>query len=112
MANVKQKCDFCKKPAIYDAKTILGPWAFVCQEHFNKYCEHIPGLYKMLEPVVEERRTCILCGQEKSISEYYQYTDSRGVVRFRRECKTCNLEQRKRLRFKKDKKEKNNGKKD
>lgn len=32
-----QKCDFCKKPAKFDAKTSLGPWAFLCQEHFTQY---------------------------------------------------------------------------
>ena len=37
-------CDFCKQegrdpvePAEYDAKTILGPHAYMCQEHFEKY---------------------------------------------------------------------------
>lgn len=31
------KCDFCDKPAHYDGKTIMGPWAHMCEEHFAKY---------------------------------------------------------------------------
>lgn len=27
-------CDFCDKPAGYDAKTVFGPWAFLCSKHF------------------------------------------------------------------------------
>lgn len=26
-------CDFCLAPAIYDAKTAAGPWAYLCDEH-------------------------------------------------------------------------------
>lgn len=43
------KCDFCGKPAVYDAKTIHGPWAYVCQTHFNIYGCHTPGLYTKLQ---------------------------------------------------------------
>lgn len=43
------KCDFCGQPAAYDAKTILGPWAYVCQQHFNMYCHHTEGLYTKLQ---------------------------------------------------------------
>ena len=35
-----QQCDFCKTPAKYDGKTTMGPWAFMCQEHWN---QHGPG---------------------------------------------------------------------
>jgi hypothetical protein len=33
-------CDICKsggqvRPAQYDGKTKLGPWAFMCEFHFN-----------------------------------------------------------------------------
>lgn len=31
------KCDFCDDDAAYDARTIHGPWAFVCQHHFDLY---------------------------------------------------------------------------
>lgn len=34
-------CDFCKREhkqkAVYDGKTSLGVWAFMCEEHFNRY---------------------------------------------------------------------------
>lgn len=30
-------CDFCKDgtPAQYDAKTVIGPWAYMCSPHFD-----------------------------------------------------------------------------
>ena len=28
------KCDVCGSKAVYDAKTIHGPWAFLCEPHF------------------------------------------------------------------------------
>lgn len=31
------KCDFCDKPALYDGRTIMGPWAHMCEEHFKMY---------------------------------------------------------------------------
>jgi hypothetical protein len=35
-------CDFCRmdgieKPAKYDGKTEAGPWAYMCQEHFEAH---------------------------------------------------------------------------
>ena len=35
-------CDFCKRwerdrQAQYDGKTTLGPWGYMCQEHFDEY---------------------------------------------------------------------------
>ncbi len=37
-------CDICKQngrtePALYDAKTWMGPWANMCQEHFDRLGE-------------------------------------------------------------------------
>ncbi len=30
------KCDFrCGEDAAYDAKTVHGPWAYLCEEHFQ-----------------------------------------------------------------------------
>jgi len=37
----KPKCDFCDNEAVYDAKTHKGPWAFLCEQHFQ---EHAIGL--------------------------------------------------------------------
>lgn len=41
-------CDFCKLlnkevPAEYDAKTIQGPWANMCQKHWDRYSFHKLG---------------------------------------------------------------------
>ncbi len=35
-------CDFCKgkglkKPALYDGKTVYGPWANMCNRHFEAH---------------------------------------------------------------------------
>ncbi len=34
--NAIPKCDVCGKPAMYDAKTIHGPWAYLCQNCFKE----------------------------------------------------------------------------
>lgn len=28
-------CDYCDKPAVYDTKTVLGHWAYCCEEHYE-----------------------------------------------------------------------------
>lgn len=28
-------CDFCEETASYDGKTCFGPWAYMCEEHFQ-----------------------------------------------------------------------------
>jgi hypothetical protein len=35
---MKPICDFCGKPAEYDSKTDIGPWAYVCIECFRTRC--------------------------------------------------------------------------
>jgi len=30
-------CDFCALDAKYDSQTHLGPWAYLCQEHWHAY---------------------------------------------------------------------------
>jgi hypothetical protein len=32
-----QHCDFCKAEAQYDGKTKMGPWAYMCETHFQMY---------------------------------------------------------------------------
>lgn len=32
-----EKCDFCGKPATHDGKTKMGPWAYMCDDHFKRY---------------------------------------------------------------------------
>lgn len=90
---IKPKCDFCDKPAVYDAKTEFGPWGFMCEEHFEKFGSKVPGLYKRLVP--EGTKRCRICGKEKPVSEFYTYTDHNGVTRLRTECIECNLKNRK-----------------
>jgi|SRR5215467_391330 len=29
------RCDFCSAQAEYDGKTVMGPWAYMCQTHFE-----------------------------------------------------------------------------
>jgi len=31
------KCDFCPTDARYDGQTGMGPWANMCQEHFDQH---------------------------------------------------------------------------
>ena len=31
------KCDFCDNEAHYDARTRVGVWAYLCEEHFKVY---------------------------------------------------------------------------
>jgi len=35
MLQEKRKCDICGSKAVYDAKTVFGPWAYLCEDHFN-----------------------------------------------------------------------------
>lgn len=40
------RCDFCENKAQYDAKTMKGPWAFMCERHWAFYgCQKL-GLGK------------------------------------------------------------------
>lgn len=43
------KCDFCKCKAMYDGKTIKGPWAYMCKEHFDLWGLKTKGLYTELK---------------------------------------------------------------
>jgi len=33
----KPKCDFCNAEAEFDGRTVLGPWAYMCDLHFGQY---------------------------------------------------------------------------
>jgi hypothetical protein len=37
IVNKRPKCDFCERPAIYDGKTTMSGWAYMCDEHFSTY---------------------------------------------------------------------------
>lgn len=93
---INPKCDFCDKEAIYDGKTKLGPWAYMCEEHKNVMgvTGKAAELYIRRLKTAEPKRRCTICGEEKPQSLFYQYTDHNGVTRYRPECKVCNLQRR------------------
>jgi len=31
------KCDFCDRQGLYDGKTRMGPWAYMCEAHFTSH---------------------------------------------------------------------------
>ena len=48
-------CDFCDLPAKYDGKTIGGPWANMCEEHFLDFGIGLgTGKGQKLEAIVAE----------------------------------------------------------
>lgn len=100
MAFVKQKCDFCDEAATYDAKTLMGPWAYMCDKHYEQYGSRIPGMFSKLVASFVPSKVCVICGQDKPINEFYKYTDHSGTKRYRNECKQCNSERRKKQRDK------------
>lgn len=95
MKEVNHKCDFCNEVAIYDTQTKLGPWAYVCTTHYEKYATKTPGSYSLLKPMSQTTKVCTICGEPKPVADYYTYVDARGVSRYRTECKECNLQGRK-----------------
>lgn len=101
MDGIKAKCDFCKNPAIYDAKTVFGPWGYLCETCFETRAIGIPGTFTRIANSILETKKCYHCGQDKPVSEFYGYTDSNGNHRFRSECKACNLERRRKQRMNK-----------
>lgn len=98
MAYVKAKCDFCDKQATYDAKSIIGPWANMCDSHYAAYGSKTKGLFTKLEWPIPDK-ICAICGINKPATDFYEYTDGKGVKRTRNECKVCNQAERKRITF-------------
>ena len=95
MANgISSSCDFCGRPAEYDGKTTLGPWAFMCGECWEKHGLKIPGTYTRLTETIKQTKRCSICGEEKTVDQFY--TDHLGQERLRTECKACNLSRRRR----------------
>lgn len=95
MARIIQKCDFCNHPAAYDAKTIYGPWGYLCEEHYQTIGVKTPGMSSVLDDRIKHEKECSCCHQVLPLTEFYKYVDARGVTRFRTECKKCNLARRK-----------------
>lgn len=94
-----RKCDFCTETAIYDSRTKMGPWAFLCEYHFLIYGSSVPGFFTILAETAKQEKDCRLCGVRKPLTEFYAYKDANGKKRFRTECILCNLEQKKRAGF-------------
>jgi hypothetical protein len=50
-----KECQLCQvegykpRPAVRDAKTLSGPWAYVCQYHFQNDCYQVDGISTVLE---------------------------------------------------------------
>lgn len=99
--NITAKCDFCDRQAVYDGKTIFGPWAYLCEEHRQKVGVQDERFITRLSNIdTSPKKRCSLCGVEKPLSEFYKYTDHNGTERYRNECKVCNLTAR-RLKYNK-----------
>ena len=95
MAYIRQKCDFCNQPAVYEGNTKMGPVAFMCAAHFKAYGTDQCSELNLVKP----KKRCGVCGEEKPLNQFYCYKDHSGTVRYRTECKACNLASRKRQRF-------------
>lgn len=100
VSGIKQKCDFCSGVAKYDTMTKMGPWAFVCDKHFEVYSIQQPGFYTVLEPIVLKEKVCPRCEEPKALTDFYTYKDGHRVERYRTECKVCNLAEKKKQSFK------------
>lgn len=37
LVTTKPDCDFCGAEASFDGKTILGPWAYMCDAHWKSH---------------------------------------------------------------------------
>jgi hypothetical protein len=100
MSMIKQKCDFCEKHATVDGKTKVGPWAFMCEDHLKKYgYPDSTSLTKKLEQPAElevPKKRCVVCGEMKPLTDFYDYNDHAGTPRKRNDCKVCNLAAKKR----------------
>lgn len=54
-------CDICeidgteRKPASYDAKSLLGPWAYMCDDHYILWADRTPGFSTKLKTEVVDK---------------------------------------------------------
>ena len=95
---MSQKCDFCKEDAI--CGILIGrDTMYACATHLAVYGTR--GIVKECNKTPTTTAVCMYCGKEKPVDEFYWYTDKRGVRRMRKECKLCNLAERKKQRLRK-----------
>ena len=94
------KCDFCKNSATHMLMDGEKVKSYLCREHASKV---VSTRYVVQEIALQPqmKAVCLLCGKEKTVDEFYHYTDGRGIKRRRSECKECNLMERKMRRLKK-----------
>ena len=43
-----EKCDFCGGQAVYDGKTLFGPWGYMRENHFRIHGVNKKGLFTRL----------------------------------------------------------------
>jgi hypothetical protein len=70
------KCDLCTsvkidRPARYNAKTKMGPWANLCEDHMESHGEKAKGLSSLVNVVKEQK----LMGVKKSGSRWPEPTE-------------------------------------
>ena len=70
--------------AHYDGKTILGPWANMCEQHFDEYGVGL-GTGRGQKLILRDSHTCILCGKRFTVGDRVGTTQpySRCHVGFR-----------------------------
>jgi len=80
-------CDFCdttKTEAKYDGATSMGPWAYMCEQHYSQYGE---GLGLGLGQRLIVKTICKDCNHEKPTPDPFGILDVNpdGTV----DCPTC-----------------------
>jgi len=48
---MNKDCDICGDKAVYDGKTTMGPWAYMCEDCFGRVGVTTPGLSTKLEDI-------------------------------------------------------------
>lgn len=85
-------CDFCKNKAMFEALSARGKKMYLCEQH-AKTIPHtqIKAVHHAEQP---KTKRCTMCGEEKSISEFYKTKNAFGKTYLRPECKKCFQEAR------------------
>ena len=56
-------CSFCDQTATYDGKTVHGPWAFMCRDHWMQYGPHRTGVGFGQVLKLRKERFVVVCGR-------------------------------------------------
>ena len=66
------KCDFCNNDAVYDGKTVKGPWAYMCEKHFAIWGSRTKGFScKLVDFHIEEEMCEGFSKSEQSLDGLY-----------------------------------------